>query len=277
LVQVTPNTGNRLEVVARPLAIEVGGTVRELGRIRARRAEDLTQHFRGCDENKVEHFEGAFLLGYSADENWSLESKFEPCGMTGFVAVTAFLRDIRRLRTLKFDILSWPDFERVQRSERSLPSDEVRARLTRAAEAVERVGFFEPQILYRAQPRVNVDEFVGPPLYLTFGAERFEVCISAEGGRQLVLFRNHKYRPPRTATLFAERIEPVLDFSIEVESPNHPTPIVGITEVAASASGKQLALTVTTNAEHGCWGHPKSYVFHFETDRVREACRLSLL
>ncbi len=276
LVEVTPNARNRLQVVARPLAIQVGSALRTLDPIKSKRIEDLTEHFRGCEENRAPHFEGAFLLGYSADENWSLESKFEPCGMTGFVAVTVFLHDLRRLRTLKFDILGWPDFE-AQCAGKSFPSDEVRSRLTKAADAVERIGFFAPQILYRAQPRGNVDEFAGPPIYFAFGAETFEICISAEGGRQLVLFRNDKYRPPRITTLFAERIEPVVDFSIEVESPNHPTPIVGIMEVAASASGKQLGLTITTNAEHGCWGHPKSYVFNFETNRVREACRLALL
>lgn len=92
-----------------------------------------------------------------------------------------------------------------------------------------------------------------------------------------MLLKNHRYRPPRVATLIAERISPVFDPSLAVEIGIHPTPFVGITKIAASASGGYLALILTTNATHACWGHPKAYVIHLEVDRVRDACRISLL
>jgi hypothetical protein len=277
LVQATPNTRNRLEVVARPLVLEVNGVARELAPIEPRRIGDLTHVFRGCEEIKVEQCDGAFLLGYSADENWTLESRFEPCGMTGFVTASAFIHNLSSLRTVQFEILRWAGFENSENKGNLFSATEVKTRLNKAVEAQERVGFFERQVLYSAPQRMDVDEFEGPPLHLVFGTERFEICISVERGRQFVLLTNHKYRPPRTATLFAERIQPVFDPSLDVEIPLRPTPIVGVTEFAASASGKWLALTVTTNAENMCWGHPKAYIIHLETDRVRDACRISLL
>lgn len=182
LVGTTPNTGNRLEVLSSPLMIEVNGTTRELLPVEPQRVRNLTHFFRGCQDNTPEHFQGAFLLGYSDDETWSVESLFEPCGMTGFVAASAFLHNLRSLRTVQFEILRWDDFQYNYVESNPFPSSDVQARLNTAAEAAERIGFFKPQVLYSAPPRVSVDHFEGPPINLVFGTQRFEICISAEGG-----------------------------------------------------------------------------------------------